>query len=153
MQMKNLVNDILNIITKCSSRSIFNAVNSSGNLFLICGVLYLLSLGECMGGPMSAANNQQSKQRQTESSQTSASGVTQNNATKIGSSAAPSRNVFERLKAFCAHKYTRAVVLAVNVTCFLYFVSELISDWLTRREPPNDQAQAQPPESDRDRSK
>ncbi len=103
-------------------------------LLLVCGSLGCLMLGNLGADPMPRASQQQSKSGQAKSSQTASGGITQNDAAKSGGSAAPCRNALESLKAFSANKYVRAVVLSINITCFLYFFGEII----TGRKPPND---------------
>jgi hypothetical protein len=151
MQMKNLVNVILNIITKSSSGSILDTVNApldasliSLRFFPACVLLCCLMRCDCVANPMAGTSQKQTEQRQTGAPQATAANPSQNNAAKSDQRTTPKSDALKTLKAFCAHKYTRAVVLAVNVTCFLYFVSELISDWITRREPPNAAHKPQP---------
>ena len=69
-------------------------------ILLLCGTLCCLMLGNLSANPVTAANQQQSKGGQASTSQITAGKITDKDAAKISSDAAPSRDGLERLKAW-----------------------------------------------------
>ena len=137
-------NVITNVLSKCAASSMFNTVNAAVNpplvalrVFLLCGPLCCLMLCNLTANAVTATGQHQTEQRQASAPQAAATDPSQNNAAKSDQGAAPKHDALKALKAFCAHKYTRVVVLSINVTCFLYCISEIISDWLARAKMPN----------------
>jgi hypothetical protein len=90
-----------------------------------------------VANPVTATDENQSEQRQATTPPTATAGEIQNNTAQCDENAAPRRNAFESVKAFLAHKYTRAILLTISGTCLLYGIGEIISDYLARSMKPN----------------